>query len=204
MTVDLRTPLTGFRFVETRRGDTMQALALRELGDGKRWPELVALNKLAPPYITDDASLVTDGVVLTGTLVLVPASAAAAISTDPDLVFERDISLVGGVLQIVGGDFGQVSGTANLSQALRHRIDTDRGDLVMHPEYGSRVRELLGAANGATAGQLAAAYARASVAADPRVQRIRSAVADVSGDSISVTVVAEPITGRAVDATVTF
>lgn len=204
MTVDLRTPLNGFRFAETRFGDTLQAVAMRELGDGKRWFELAAINGLAPPYITDDSAQAGGGVLLSGALILVPSATSAAITTDPDLVFDRDVQLVDGQLQITDGDFSVVSGVANLRQALLHRMDTDRGDLVMHPEYGSRIRQLIGAANGPTAGQLAAAYARAVVASDPRVQRVSSATAEVSGDSIRVTVIAEPITGRAIDVSVIF
>ena len=96
MTVDLRTPLNGFRFAETRFGDTLQAVAMRELGDGKRWFELAAINGLVPPYITDDATLSGGGVLLSGALVLVPAATSAAITTDPDLVFDRDVQMTNG------------------------------------------------------------------------------------------------------------
>lgn len=199
MTVDIRAPLTGYRFAETRYGDTVQSIALRELGDGKRWPELVAINSLVPPYITTDPALVRAGVVLAGSMILIPAATAAAMTTDQDLVFERDIDLSGGDLQTKNGDFVVVSGLGNLRQSLRHRLDTEQGELSMHPEYGSRIRRLVGQVNGATAGLLAAEYAKAAVAADPRIRSVRSATADVQGDSIRVSVVAEPVTGRAVD-----
>lgn len=202
MSVDIRVPLTGYRFAETRYGDTLQSIALRELGDGKRWPELVAINSLVPPYITTDAALSGDGVILAGALILIPSATAGAMTTDEDLVFERDAQLVGGQLQIDSGDFAVVSGLANLRQALRHRMDTEQGELAMHPEYGSKLRRLIGAANGPTAGLLASAYGKAAVAADPRIQRVRSATAEVVGDAISVSVVAEPITGRAVDVSI--
>ena len=203
MTTDLRTPLAGFRFAETRRGDSLQAIAARELGDGKRWAELVSYNGLVPPYITDDPLVARAGVVLTGALILVPAATAAAYTTDQSQVFERDIALVAGQITIVDGDFGPIEGLQNLKQAIRHRVATDRGELIMHPEYGSKLRLLIGTGNNAIAGQLAAEYARAAVSADPRVSSVRSPVAVVSGDSITVTIVAEPITGRAVDATIT-
>lgn len=203
MTTDLRSPLTGFRFAETRRGDTLQAIAARELGDGKRWPDLVSYNKLVPPYITDDPLVARAGVVLTGALVLVPAATAAAYTTDESMVFDRDIAISGGQVTITDGDFGTVDGLANLRQAIRHRIATDRGELIMHPEYGSKIRLLIGTGNDALAGQLAGEYARAAAASDPRISSVRSATAVVAGDSISVTVVAEPITGRSVDATIT-
>ena len=203
MTTDLRAPLTGFRFAETRRGDSLQAISARELGDGKRWPELISYNRLTPPYITDDPAQARAGVIVTGALILVPASTAAAYTTDDALIFERDIRLDGGEVAISDGDFAGVEGLGNLRQAIRHRVVTDRGELIMHPEYGSKLRLLIGAGNNAIAGQLAAEYARAAVASDPRVQSVRSSSATVSGDSIAVSVVAEPITGKAVDVTIT-
>ncbi|MEY8688428.1 MAG: hypothetical protein AB9M53_00930 [Leptothrix sp. (in: b-proteobacteria)] len=199
MTVDTRTPITGFRFAETFFGDSLQTIAARELGDGKRWVELVSYNSLIPPYITSDPAAVQPGILLTGALILVPAATASAITTDESLVFERDIHLVDGQIQFTDGDFAFVSGVANLRQALRHRVETDQGELIMHPEYGSKVRRLIGTINGPTAGLLAAEYTKAAVAQDPRIQTVRSATADIVGDRVDVTVVAEPITGRAID-----
>lgn len=205
MSTGITREINGSRFVETNRGDTLQAIALRELGDGARWPELVAFNNLLPPFITDDASVAGPQVLLTGALIRVPAADNIVdANVDADLVFERDVLLDGaGQPSVAGGDFALVSGVANLHQAIVHRLTTDRGELPFHPEYGSLLRRIVGSVNGPTAGLLAASYAKSAVQEDSRISSVTSAEAQVSGDSVTVTVVAEPIVGRAIDVTQT-
>ena len=190
-------PLYGFRFVSTRRGDTLQAIAARELGDAARWTDLIAYNSLVPPFITDDPAQATAGVILTGASILVPAPSPVVTSTtDPEAVFETDIALQGGRLTIANGDFGVVSGPANLAQALTNRIETEQGELIYHASYGSRVRRLVGAMNGPTASLLAAQYVRAAVIQDPRISKVVSATAQVSGDVIRAAATVQPVSGR--------
>lgn len=197
MTTSYRRPLYGFRFVETRHGDTLQAIAARELGDASRWSEIIAHNDLVPPFITDDPAEAREGVVLTGSKIRLPApTPMVSAALDPDRVFGRDVRLHNGVLDAAGGDFAVIAGRENLRQALRHRIETDRGEVLFHREYGSRVRELMGAVSGPTALMLAAEYAKSAVAADPRIEEVTRAVAETSGDVTRVSVEARPVTGR--------
>lgn len=191
--------VNGIRFADTLWNDTLQAIALRELGTAERWPELVALNGLVPPFIVKDAAELRPGLILAGGVIRVPAAIQEARTEDPDLVFERDARLTdGGDLATNGGDLEVVSGRDNLRQALSGRINTERGELMFHPEYGSLLRRVVGAVGGPTASLLAASYAKTAVAADPRIQRITKATASVVGDVIRVEVEAEPISGRAV------
>lgn len=197
-----RRPLHGFRFVEIRHGDTLQAIAAREIGDASRWTDLIAYNDLVPPFITDDPAQARTGVLLSGSMIRVPAAAQmASASSDPDRVFERDIRLEDGVLVAQNGDFAVASGRDNLRQAIKHRIETERGELLFHPEYGSRIRVLLGAVNGPTASLLAAEYARSAVLADPRIRQVTQSVAEVEGDVVRVSVEAQPIAGRVIEVT---
>lgn len=48
---DLKTPQT-VREVTIENNDTLERIAARELGDPLRWPELMILNRLKPPYIS--------------------------------------------------------------------------------------------------------------------------------------------------------
>lgn len=191
--------VNGIRFAETRRGDTLQAIALRELGTAERWPELIGLNNLVPPFLVDDVNDLTTGVLLTGRMIKIPAASQEVQTRDPDLVFERDVQLTaGGDLVANGGDLGLAAGRDNLRQALSNRLVTERGELMFHPEYGSLLRRIVGAVGGPTASLLAASYAKTAVATDPRIQRVTRARSTVSGDRIQVDVEAEPISGRTI------
>lgn len=191
----------SFRLVETQRGDDLQAVAAREMGDANRWPELAWLNELSHPYLTDDERRVSASVLLTGSLLRVPAP-VGVVTDDADRgqVYERDCLLVGRQLTDNGdGDFAVVAGSDNLTQQLKHRINTPRGQARRHPDYGCLVWRLLGTVNGPLAGALGAQYVKSALLADYRVSSVQSAVADMQGDVVRVTAKAEAIAGGAVD-----
>lgn len=205
MSTQFDRPLYGFRFAEILFGDTLQVIAARELGDASRWVDLIAYNKLVPPFVTDDPLEAGPGVLQSGSLIVVPApSPAVSATSDPDKVFEKDVGLGrGGELMVAGGDFGVAEGRDNLRQALKNRIETDRGELMFHPDYGSNIRRLVGSVNGPTASLLAAQYAKSAVQMDTRVSRVTKSVASVVGEVINVSVDAETVAGRAVTVTST-
>ena len=190
-------PLSGFRFAATRRGDTIQQVAFRELGDGARWVDLVNLNALVPPYLTDDATQVSDGVLLTGSQIVVPAATPIASSiTDPSQTFLTDLLLVNGLLSTNGaGDFATVTGLDNLTQFLRNLIATEQGELIFHGTYGCAVRRVIGTVNGAVAALLARDYVSSAIQADPRVQSVAQASYAVDGDVLRLSMQVIPISG---------
>ncbi len=162
MSTPIDRPLQGYRIVETRHGDTLQAIAAREMGDASRWPEIVSYNRLLPPFITDDPLLAGPGIILSGEPIRIPAPAPAANAfSNPDATFLADIKLTNGLIEADGaGDMMLCEGLPNLRQALVHRVVTERGELMYHPSYGSLIKRLLGTVNGPTASLLAAQYAR--------------------------------------------
>lgn len=188
---------TIYRNTETQYGDTMQRIALRELGDAKRWVEIVRLNKLRPPYLVDAAEDVRPGVLRTGSRILLPVEQGSTAENGRDAYLD-DVALTAGVLSVENGDLAIVSGVDNLSQALSHRIRVMKRELLMHEDYGCWVRSLLG--QGARPGnaRLAEFYVRSSLLEDPRVAAVDSIKAEVVGDRISVLATATPIAGRAV------
>jgi hypothetical protein len=201
MTTIFDKAITGYRFVDTQHGDTLQKIAYREMGDASQWPLLIAYNQLVYPFITDDPELAGAGVILTGAQILVPAPVPAiASTTNPALVFQIDIGLnLAGELQVdASGDFAVVSGVKNLVQALNGRIVTDAGELIYHPEYGNLLRQLLGVMNGPNAGLLASQYATSAVLADPRVATVDSSAVTITGDATQVSIALTPIIGRPV------
>lgn len=193
--------MPSYRLAETHAGDTLQRVAAREMGDANRWPELVWLNKLVSPYLTDDESAVRDGVLLTGSLIRIPAP--VGVNTDAAeraQVYERDCRMVNRRLVDDGnGDIAVVAGVPNLTQQLKHRVITPRGQATRHPEYGCLVWLLQGKVTGPTASMLGAQYVKAAIKADYRVSSVPSATAEVTGDATRITATAEAIAGGKVD-----
>lgn len=195
----------GFRQVPTDVGDTPRSIALRELGDASRWTDLVALNGLKPPYLTDDLALAGPGVLLAGQQnIRVPAAAPPASGiADPLSVFGTDIFLPNGRIAVTpGGDMATISGVPNLDQALRNVLATHTKDLNYYPRYGCDTYRLIGQGGTATANRLAVAYVARAVRADSRISRIISATGGIVGDAILVDVVAVTVDGKRVSASI--
>ncbi len=72
------------------------------------------------------------------------------------------------------GDLEMIGDEYNLSQAIINSLRTRRGELsdLGHPNYGSRLYELIGEPNNERTRNLARIYASECIARDPRVQEI--------------------------------
>jgi phage baseplate assembly protein W len=191
--------LAGFSFVDTVRGDTLQRIAARTMGDASLWYQLISPNGLIPPYITDDPTQAGTGVLLTGKPILVPAPTAVASSVDPAQVFGTDVALQNGLLTGDGsGNLAFCTGNANLKQALQNRVSTTQGELIYHMTYGSTFANLIGTGATAAAELLAVRDAKQTLLADPRVDSVTSATAKLTGDSMAVVAVVQPVVGQSV------
>jgi phage baseplate assembly protein W len=71
-------------------------------------------------------------------------------------------------------DYELVDSCENLGQAILMRLLTPRGELAElgHPEYGSRLHELLGAPNSETRRSLAKLFVLEALAQEPRVAKV--------------------------------
>lgn len=194
-------PLPPCRIVETHHGDTLQRISARELGDANRWPELVWINKLKPPYITDHENRVTDGVLLSGSIIKIPAPVGVYTDdAEKGQVFERDCSLVDKLLSVdENGDIAIFSGADNLQQQLSHIVATPRGQATRHPNYGCLIWRLLGTVNGPIALKLGADYIKSALRSDYRVSRVDYSTAIAYGDVVKITARAVAIEGSVVD-----
>ena len=192
--------LPGYRFVSIPHGDTLQALAQRELGDVELWREIVAINDLVPPYLTGDPLLAGPKVRLYGQEIVVPAATVqVAASTDPNRVFGVDLSLNQGRLEAAGGDLALVGGLANLRQAINHRIATPLRELLAHPNYGCGVHAIKGEGADPTSAALGAKYVEGALLSDNRILSVDSASTTINGDAAEIVAVVRPKVGTSVD-----
>lgn len=191
------TPLNGFRFARINHGDTLQKIALRELGDASLWANLVYLNDLVPPYITDNPALASSQVLLSGSMMMLPA-ASQQIATDPKLIYGVDCQLNGGDLVADNGDFALVAGEDNLKQALGNLLVTEPGEAMFYPRYGCKSKSLIGQKNMPMVAMLAAQFAKEALQSDPRVKTVATVTATVAGDALQVDAVVNPVTGVSV------
>ncbi len=73
-----------------------------------------------------------------------------------------------------GGDLTMAAGRENLGQALLHRLLTRRGELaeIGHPDYGSRLHELIGEPNNSGTRDRVKLYVKEAVAQELRVKDV--------------------------------
>jgi phage baseplate assembly protein W len=184
---------SGYRLAPTRHGDSLQAIAARELGDAARWVDLVAYNGLAPPYIVDNLSDLEGAgdegrVLLAGANIRVPASRRPNAVASPDDVFGTDVLLgADGSLSVnASGDYETVSDLPNLRQALGIRLSTEEGELVRHPSYGNPLFGLKGEKASPVNLLYSRALAERTLRADPRVDSMKSLETSITGDAVLV------------------
>lgn len=95
-------------------------------------------------------------------------------------------------------DLDTISGRANLGQAILMRLLTPLGEITElgHPDYGSRLHELVGRVNTATTRDLARLYVLDAVQREPRVAEVLELRVDPSPgarDRIDVRLRVRPI-----------
>ncbi len=108
--------------------------------------------------------------------------------TDMKLLLETQPEYIGlGADLVVSkkGDLETISGRPNLGQAIMHRLLTRRGELgaLGHPDYGSRLHELIGEPNNERTRDLVRLYVKECVQQESRVQDIINVSVNVAIDN---------------------
>lgn len=177
-------------------GDTIQSLAARTLGDPDLYRELILLNKLRPPYISDVAA---PNVLTHGDPILVPSkkgvSAGSGVRMNKDYEVTKNLDFAkksfGVDLRIDDdfdivfanfGDFDLTAGVDNMAQAILMKILLENGSLKRHPwigsslQIGSKSKDL----------KLARSNLMKSLNQDARVEGVPFLSLQQTGDTITV------------------
>lgn len=95
-------------------------------------------------------------------------------------------------------DLGLVQGVDNLGQAVLLRLLTPRGELteLAHPDYGSRLHELVGRGNTETTRNLVKLFILESLQQEPRIAKVEEVTVTPSPgrrDRVDVSIRVKPI-----------
>ena len=190
-------------------GEDIFAVAARLLKDDRLWKSIVVLNQLKSPYVSNTPA---DGVLVPGDAVLYPVPVSqgmnsSAISayqadgeeadtrdTDPlEVAYGRDLRLftdnttgrdLTDVVVNQRGDLGSIQGVDNVTQGMRLKFSTERGELPAHPNYGAKYA--LGSRATITSVNLFKIDVRGTILSDPRVSLINKLRFVTSGDLMGV------------------
>lgn len=191
-------------------GETIFSVASRLLQDDRLWKSIVVLNQLKSPYVSNTPA---EGVLVPGDAVMYPVPLSQGMSSnsisafqadgeetsesrdsDPlEVAYGRDLRLrtseSGGrdLTDLVvnqRGDIGSIQGIDNVTQGMRLKFATERGELPAQPGYGARYA--LGSKATPTSLNQFKIDTRATILSDPRVKVINRLDFVVSGDLLGV------------------
>lgn len=131
-------------------GTSLERLAQIELGDSTRWGEIVEVNGLKPPYISDDPKESRDGVLKAGSNILIPTPVQNGFSQAPVGKLNRlttgmselekslgvDMKIDSNFDLIFNGDFEITGGAENMAQGTILKLSYEPGDVMLYPELG--------------------------------------------------------------------
>jgi len=138
-------------------------LARRLYGDATRWTELAELNGWLDAFTLPNGRTARAGDPLLIPTELEPQAARSSLGKDLALDNSGDLILS-------GADLKTISGPRNLSQALRLRVQTTRGELTHAPTYG--LPRLIGRKLTASSAGYISAHIREQLTLDPRIERL--------------------------------
>lgn len=196
-----RTPdYRGQRRYAVREGDTLVAIAARELGSPDRWRAILEANPdLRAPYISGTG---LPGTVAPGQVLMLPANdtealgggtRGARLGAEPDeAILGRDFELDedGEWIPIEPGPataVRRIGGVANWVQAVgRIKLRTRIGQNLLYPHLG--LATPIGEVNGIAQVDAVALSARTVVAQDPRTADISELTVEDGGDRIDLVI----------------
>lgn len=179
--------------------ETLERIAQKELGDHNRWPEIVEINDLKYPFITDDIQSEELNVSKPGSILLIPDVLQRGFSNAPkgkEINAIKDLDEIQRSLGVDikvtpefdlalgnNGDLQIVAGAENMAQATFLKLVYEKGDVLNAPEIGvglsigSKIRTLSNIRDALVS----------SLLQDPRIENITDLAITRKSSTISLT-----------------
>ena len=193
-------------------GDTLQAISQFYLNDANRWTEIVFLNSLEYPFIVNEFrnENTPKYVKAIGEDLLIPVPEDIRNTPKSELqqgytrLLGEDIALFnsdeiisdtyeGEMTANQFGDLATYQGIANLKQALMLRFATPLGELLHHPDYGTRLYSLIGDRNSPTNQQKVRVEIERTIRDDARVEDVIIEQLRIEFSTIIASIAVKPI-----------
>lgn len=171
--------------------ETLQDIALEEMGDSNLWPYIATVND-----ISDNADISP------GDILYIPVSESTALEpTDAFIISEdaladpygADIQILddGSILNTESNDVALVTGLPNLMQAINTRLRSVQGSLIKQTAIG------ISGGAGLAGTSLSLSYLRMSIRAtlleDPRIEEVKNLVINLNGDTVNASMDIRPV-----------
>lgn len=204
-----------------KQGDTIQSIVQSVLGDASSWYDIANYNNLKYPYINrlDDPNYNINNVAQVGDNILIPVPNGNEYSIDTDTLTSEqkqritsvalgsDLSVINFTGDLEGrgttdetvylssnsGTLRRVEGYENLTQALLMRLNTPKGSLILHPEYGNSLGELLGQRNTEANVNKILVNIERTIRQDSRVKNVSVTATSVDDEEVTIGVTITPI-----------
>ena len=206
----LRGKYAGYKEVAVNRGDSLETLAIKYLGDPNAWRDIAAINNLRPPFLSGSTRLPNSKMI--GDPIIIPLQRAVAPvptmgqgnsgtgGSQIETLMGKDIRL-----ELLSNglwdwycddghgavDIQTIGGLPNLVQGLETRLRTDLGTNPQFPADG--LPPMVGQKSTFQLYLEARFALEKQVLADPRINRVVSATFEVVNDAVTCNVVAQPV-----------
>ena len=204
------------------QGDTLQSIVQGILGDASQWYDIATYNSLIYPYINrlEVPEYNIEGVAQVGDTILIPipegnssysidedtltpqqknSITTVALGSDLSVIqYTGDIEGRGSTDELVhlsasSGTLNRVGGYDNLTQSLLLRLNTPKGSLILHPEYGSTIGSILGQRNTEATVNKILVNVEKTIRQDTRVSNVSVTATYVDEEVVTLNVKVTPV-----------
>lgn len=173
----------GYKTYTVGGDDTLQRIALNEMGNESLWPFIALAN-----------SIVSNEELEPNSTILIPISTVGQISNDQYIVSSNvsydplgtDLALdSNGNILLGGNDLVTISGIPNLLQAINTRLQTEQGQMIKETTFG--ILTQVGNPGVGLSNSYAQMAIKASLIQDPRISQVENVNVLIQGDELFIT-----------------